>query len=261
MAKYLSEFIANLNSVGGVSRTNYFAVEIATPQSLRGKVQKARQFTLLCEGTNLPGINIGVEDRHMPHGFGVTQRMPWGLTFTDTNFSFYADNKGIISSLLTEWVNSIVKFNHEEINDNEGYLVSYRSRYATTITIRHLDQRHNTIVQYKLFDAYPGSIYDQAMNWSDTNSSNKIVVRMLFTRWTVEHFKLNLNDAAALADVNVRVKESLGSRITDEIARSVERQVSTVATSVVSNIGARFIENVQQAIPLLSGRSLGNIRF
>lgn len=254
----LAEFMSNLNKVGGISKTNFFAVQINTPPALKAAANDARNFSLLCNGTNLPGLNIGVDDHYLPQGYGVTQRMPWGVNFTDTNFSFYADNRGVISNLLTSWANAIVEFNVETV-DNKTFLVNYRKDYSTDIKIMHYDPTQSVIMEYTLHDAYPGSIYDQSMTWSDQNTLNMITVRMLFTRWTVKYQKLS-NPETNLLNV---LSSAVGSYLSlnNTVPPAISNAIGRFDFNSTSGPTANFVDNVQQAIPLISGSSLGNLRF
>jgi hypothetical protein len=265
MAVDMVRFFSGLNLLGGVARTNAFVVEIATPPGLK-RVADARYFSLLCEGTNLPGINVGLDDRFLSHGYGVPQRMPWGVNFTDTNFSFYADNKGKISQMLHEWINQIVRFNDpdfERFGESPLFIVNYRKEYATDVVIKAYDQSRNTIMEYTLHDAFPATLYDQSVTWSDKDQLQRIVCRMVFTRWSVKHNKLSIEEEAQVSWMNREISGVTGLPYTGkakDTANELNKRAGQVSNLSRENAGARYIENAKQAVNLITGEGTSGLR-
>lgn len=262
----LTEFVEGLNKLGGVAKPSQFVVEIATPAAL-SDMSSARYLSLLCAQANLPGIAVGTDDRYLPHGYGVVQKMPWGVLFTDVNLNFYSDGKGLINSIFTKWIDSIVLYNVENdgISDaGHTFFVNYRNKYATDIIIRTYDERRQSIIEYTLFDAYPTLMSDSSLSWAARNEAAMINVKIVFTRWTVKYYKLPSDSGKEISNIKSGLIDYLSSDRSSSQSQSIldslnDRLRSSVGRSM-DNIGARFIENVQQAIPLISG-SIGDLRI
>lgn len=250
--------MAVINGLGGLQRSNHFVVEIATPPALKS-ISDARHISLLCNATSLPGIQVGLDDRYLPQGYGVVQPMPWGVIFNDITLRFYADNAGLISNILTKWIDSVVKYNDDTVSNNTFH-VNYRKEYATNVVIKVYDERKTSIIEYTLHDAFPAAIQDEALAWDDQNGVSTRSVRLVFTRWTIKNNKVPNHLITSFVDARTGVNKLIRSP-TESFGESLKDSLTTMAKNKLTNAGARYIENIQSAIPLIVGRAAGNLRI
>jgi hypothetical protein len=243
----LNSFIQEMNQLGGPAKVSHFAVQINTPSSISSGSSKT--LSLLCESTTLPGISIGTDDNFRPQGFGLPQKMPWEIVFTDLQLTFFGDNKGKVHQILTSWLNSVVSYNASDpLNVS---FVAYRSDYATDMKITSFDPLNNTIIEYTLYDCFPTGLFDINVAWGAQNDIMKIPVRFSFNRWTVTYNQLGLAFGGIVGDL----VQTVGDLLT---GRNPASQISDLFGNVSGALNApqpflSFTDNYKNALPLLGG--------
>lgn len=255
----LSQFIQTLNKFDGAAKTNHFLVEIAAPPVL-SSLTSTETLSLLCQATSLPGVQIGTDDSVMPYGYGVVHKMPWGVVFSDIDLSFFGDARGIVHNMLTQWLNSIVMFNTDSAVDStttgQPFFVSYKNTYATTVTIKSLDDRNNSIMEFKLHDCYPTAVYEVGGDWGAQNDIVRIRTRFTFSRWTVSYQKLTSEQQTPLRGLRGFVDNSLNNNrvflpegTSDIVNEFRNATISLPQTQSVTT----FVDGYKRALPLLGG--------
>lgn len=244
----INQFMQTLNKYNGVAKTNHFLVEISTPPVI-SSLAASSTLSLLCKATQLPGIQIGTDDSIIPHGYGVTQKMPWGVVFSDIELSFFGDGKGVVHNILTEWINSVVMFNNQSASaatdTGQPFFVSYKQNYSTTITIKMLDVMKRAIIEYTLYDCFPVALYDIRGDWNTENNMVVFDTRFTFSRWTVKHTQLTSEEQISATGIVRQVDSSLGLKtynpdISNAVNEFNNKSVSRVNTQTVRSLADAY---------------------
>lgn len=172
------------------AKTNYFEVEISTPQTLLAsnyfKETVKKSIILYCEGASFPSINIPTRSMRIQ---GPAYIRPMGIDFSGESgipLTFLVDGTMDLKAYFDAWMYSIV-------NPYSGEL-SYQDQYATTIRIKQLsdtvlaagdrpgelkDQSsvvYENLIQY----AFPRSMSILDLNSSSQNMFHKLTINFSY---------------------------------------------------------------------------------
>jgi hypothetical protein len=267
----IQSFMATMNQLEGPARPSMFAVEFTLPSSVGTWGSSSRQLSFLCDSAALPGLTVAVNDHYAPQGFGMIEKMPWNVLFTDVQLSFIGDNQGLVHSILTQWVNSIVLYNASsgvvQASGGQPFFVNYRSNYAVNMVIRLYDPTINSIIEYTLYDAFPTSLYDAPLNWGD-GGMMRINARISYTRWTVDYEKLDVQAQTAVDGVMSQINDFMSGSTNSFSALntnapslsytppSIQNNLNNVTTDLgptTSQLVPSTIDSYSSAINLLGG--------
>ena len=206
MSFNISSFSSNIGRYG-VLQNNKFVVFFTPPLPIAfntfsdiGDVfntfNTARMIQLRSESARIPGVSIQSQDVKR-YGVGVTQKMPHNAAFTDTSLTFVADRDSTIHRFFYSWLTNIVDFNGRSIFRNvPSYGVSYKDDITTDIYIFVFDNSGNVSELVTLYDAFPNSMNDVALDWGNTDTVMKITVGFTFREWSLNN--VNSGIAAGL---------------------------------------------------------------
>jgi hypothetical protein len=202
MAFNVYEMLGTLDEAGGFTKASKFFVEIYPPRSLA----VSPSLFFLCESTNLPGIQITLEDVKV-NGYGINEKRPNGIDFNGSNIplSFYNDSNGKVLSFFHKWIQSIYNFN---LNINPAgtsrgvpmNTLSYPKEYYGVVNISHFDESGEQIIQYSLYEAFPSAIGDIPVDWGLSDQLIKIPVVMSYSYWTTETLDPGIVDERSRAN-------------------------------------------------------------
>lgn len=208
----LSTFISTISSLNGFLPSNHFITTINPPSKLTSDSTTAQNLSILCEATQLPGIEIATQSRSMPYGFGLNYKMPIGVVFTDLDLRFIADGAGTIHKFFTDWLNLIVPFNVNGVTNTNGgnqpYFVSYYSDFVTNLTIQAMDVRANAVITYTLYNAYPVLLQDIQGDWGNQEQISRIAVKFNFTNWNVSYANITASESSSLSSIQGLVSQN-----------------------------------------------------
>ena len=180
MAFDIGSFVSNLDQIDEVSKSNHFDVVFALPQTLIGGSVTTSMLALQCEGAELPGIDVTpIEYRH--HAF--TKRIPHHLIYQPLNLTFICGGALLEKQFFDLWIKLCVP-------NNTG-LVQYRQdaqgnpMYEALITINQYDQIGNRTYFAQAQEAFPISLSQMNVNWSD-DSIHRLNVTFVFTKWLTQ---------------------------------------------------------------------------
>lgn len=201
MAFNVNELSAEV-AKNGIMRNNKFLVTFPMPLSLRGTTgfsqltDTNRVLSLYCEGSNLPGIALLMEEVRR-YGYGPNEKKPYAPIFTDVNLTFRGDASGNIWTFMNAWMKCSV--NYESRGDfttpsgpisnqypNEvGYKYdpSNNEGYATDTTISMFNDIGDETIRVVLREAFPIFVGDIPLNWSARSDYMKIPVTLSFFDW------------------------------------------------------------------------------
>lgn len=222
---------------GGPAKPSRFLIQIIPPFFVerpagfetriypadQGDLNRLRDLTFQCESTELPGRNISTSDILIA---GPSIKLPYTSNYNDISFTFYCTNDMYEKRIFDAWMNVIC---HRDDN-----LIEYRENYATTIGIFQYDEggdkRPWPALTYgvKLIDAYPISINQLNLSWSEDNI-HKLSVTFAYTQYEPIGKITNLVPIPIIGD-------ALNGALSSTIGRSFDSVRGTLVNSL-SNSG------------------------
>jgi hypothetical protein len=205
----IHKFKANLTDLGTI-QTNKFLVKInpwklSDNKSVNSTSTEALMFR--AESIKMPGINLETLSTNR-YGIGTSQKFPTNVLYNDIDITFLETRDLLIYTMFDEWINAGI-FNHSRLLADDyvdslrpNYALEYKEKYSTYIIIEvynnegtELPHNESTIKDSKrevtptsqivLLDAYPISINDNSLNWSDNNNLLKLSVRFNFKQYYI----------------------------------------------------------------------------
>lgn len=218
---------------GGPAKPSRFLIQIIPPNferaSSRSRIQypddmnRLKDLTFQCESAELPGRNMSTSDILIA---GPSIKLPYTSNYNDINFTFYCTNDMYEKRIFDDWMNVICS--------RDQNTLSYREDYSTTIGIFQYDEggdkRPWPALTYgvKLIDAYPISINQLNLSWSDDNI-HKLSVTFAYTQYEPIGKITNLVPIPIIGD-------SLNGALSSTIGRQFDSIRGTLVNSL-SNSG------------------------
>jgi hypothetical protein len=140
-------------------------------------------------------------------GVGVSEKMPYSANYTDVSLTFLMDRYGTQYNFWYAWFNYVFGIAGQETVSNifgsyqngaggdQGrsfYTTEYKDNYSATIVVTVYDLEGNPNVQTTLLKAYPISINDTALSWTDDNNLIKLTVNLTFREWALGDGQTNV---------------------------------------------------------------------
>lgn len=153
----------------------------------------SEDLTYRCINASIPGMTMRTTDVNRM-GIGVMEKMPYSANYTDISLTFLMDRYGAAYNFWYTWFNYIFGINGYETNSNiygsiggrnnrSFYTAAYKEDYSATVNITVYDNMGVPSLQTTLFSAYPTSINDIALNWTDNNNLIKLTTNLTFREW------------------------------------------------------------------------------
>lgn len=169
----MNNFISELRQ-NSVARTNLFDVTLTPPRILVGSAV-ASKISLYAEGAQLPGLNIQSDDSIKRFGYGPQDHVAYGSSVNDITLNFIGDGKGEIYRFFYRWMQGIVRSDYEVPSNKTGFNglapfeVEFKENYQTVVDIKTYNESGDTILHYQLTNAFPKSLPDVSLNWSESS--------------------------------------------------------------------------------------------
>ena len=226
----LNEILGTTNSKNGMSRPNRYEVTLFPPSGTRGsKGLGSNVFTkimgdllgdgtvratgLRCESISMPGRNMdGTEDTNI---YGPTREIVTGYSFGDINAVFQCSSDMREKKYWETW--------QRLFYNPQTFDIGYYNDYTGSVEIHTLDEQENRRYGVKLIEAYPKSISAQSLSYSTNDSYQTIDVTIAYRYW------VNLTDEPSSP-------KSLGTRIVERVANTVERRINANIPSVLRRL-------------------------
>lgn len=227
MAGSINEFKASFTK--DIARPNRFDVRIPIPLTLLQYVNYAKNLTYRCEAAQLPGRTFATAEQKI--GSNPTEKYPYQTTYNDIELTFIVDSDMNQKVFMDAWL--------EYINPTYNFNFKYKEDYSTTITINQYDVNGDLTYSINLYDAYPISMNQLDLDWSQNDSYHKLTVTFAYTYWknnSLQAFGQELVDAgiAAIADV----LGGLGGSADSAIGTFID-----LLPSGIENAGSEFYTN------------------
>lgn len=183
MAFNINEFSAQVGSLG-VLKPNKFDVQIIPVNNnfYDGNDPIFQVMKFRAEQVILPGVNIRLSDVNR-YGIGASQKFAHNVAYQNVSMTFVEAENTLILKFFTLWMNKIFKMSGPLPQYKPGYLTGYKDSYVSTVVITNYNdygEKNNIVL---LRDAFPVSISDTQLSWSDDNSLLRLRVDFAFTEW------------------------------------------------------------------------------
>lgn len=147
----LKDFIAFAKENGFLVASHFHVIIGGT---VRGEIN-TRDVMMLCESTNLPGLNIFTNELRI---FGESRTVPYSIAYPDIMMNFYLDRNMAVRQYFEDWTNQVFNRNTRELG--------YYSDYVKDIEIYVSDKEGKPVYAVKLFECYPKSINDIGLDYN-----------------------------------------------------------------------------------------------
>lgn len=171
MAGSISEFKSSFKT--DLARPNRFDVLIPVPVILfSAPLVTSRSLSYRCEIANLPGRTF---ETHEQKTYGPIEKYPHLASYTDIDLTFMVDDDMKQKYMFDSWLDYI----NPRLTNN----YSYKEDYSTTITINQYDVTNKLSYSVDLYEAFPISMNQLDLDWSNTDGLHKLSVTFAYTYW------------------------------------------------------------------------------
>ena len=226
----LNEILGTTNSKDGMSRPNRYEVTLFPPSGTRGskgfgsniftKIMgdllgdgTVRATGLRCESISMPGRNMdSTPDSNI---YGPEREIVTGYSFGDINAVFQCSSDMREKKYWETW--------QRLCYNPQTFDIGYYNDYTGSVEIHTLDEQENRRYGVKLIEAYPKSIGAQSLGYGTNDSYQTIDITIAYRYW------VNLTDEPSSP-------KSLGTRIVERVANTVERRINANIPSVLRRL-------------------------
>jgi len=195
----LSDFTSFIKTKS-LARVNRFEVQIDPPNVIGRSIEDARTISLLCEISNFPPLNLTVKPFKI---FGPSYQRPITSEYGGDGISmtFHVDREMSLKRFFDDWAEGIVR--------RQDFTVNYQFDYATTITIRQLDEENNVTYEIELIEAFPRSLTLMDLNNSAQGQTHRLNVIFAYRYWKRTDTPQNLRPIQLLPRVSLQTQPIL----------------------------------------------------
>lgn len=179
----IRNFVSNI-SQSGTLQTNKFNVTINRPGLISSTSigDRSQHLIYRAESVRIPGMTLAVVETRR-YGVGPRTRIASNIDYTDISISFIEDAQGSVHKYFYRWMSQIFTTPNVGFINNNTYSARYKSEYTSTIIVNVFDNSGRYINTVAIYEAYPISLGDVQLSWSDNSSLMKINVTFAYTRW------------------------------------------------------------------------------
>jgi hypothetical protein len=192
MAFNIQKFADNVAAYGSL-QTNRFEVDIPRPRVAIPNISET--LTLRADRVDMPGVLFDHVDTKR-YGVGPMIKTPANKTrFNEVSISFIETKNGDIYKTMSAWLQRIIDYGN--FGSNVGiptFLVEYKKEYAVEVKIRLFNssgtagftepgpgQTPRPMLVMNLAEAFPISLGDTNLSWSDNNQLFRTTVVFAYT--------------------------------------------------------------------------------
>lgn len=191
----IQTFIAKLNDAGVLKPTKWQFFTSIPPGLKQGpNKQGAEDVKFWAMAASIPGQTFLTQDI-LRYGYGAAAKYPYMPSFQPLQVTFICDGLGTEWTFFKEWMNMTIYYeglpdNIRRASKNDPrqllYEVSYPQDYlAATVEISAFVDSGEEILRIGLREAYPCSVSDMKMDWTDKGGPASFNVVFYYTDWTL----------------------------------------------------------------------------
>ena len=159
MAFDINAFKAQLD-IGGTIKTSNFEVLISHP-----KLQIPPDLRFRCSEVDLPGRSISSIDHKV---VGYSEKLAYESTFSDLSLGIILSEDMFEKELFEKWQDLAVgNYRTQNNYSNTMFDLGYYDDYVGTVDIRVFNDVGDMTATYKLHEAWPVSVGDISLSWSN----------------------------------------------------------------------------------------------
>ena len=190
----IARFSAHINNSGTV-QTNKFIVRIPPPIILQNGFEVVqRSIEYRANSVKVPGVDLDTQNVSR-YGIGPSQKFPTNANFTDVDINFLDTNGNYIWKYFAKWMNGIFDYTGVSGGSQPSYKVEYKKYYQTDIQIFVYDNDGNQTNLIILKEAFPISLSDVSLSWSENNKLYEFSVRFAFKEWFYGGYNMGVYDS------------------------------------------------------------------
>ncbi len=179
----------------GFARPNRYIVHFNTPPGIQGGADRCNPesvggkdagggkkngneqlIQMSCHTCSMPSRSLSTYT-HIQHS--APFEVPYSQLNSPVTFSFYSDLENNVRKYFDIWQTMVVN-----INDNS---VNFYTEYTSDITITQIGRNAAQHYSVTLYGAYPVTIDEVALSYSNTNQVTNVSVVMNYKLWKAEH--------------------------------------------------------------------------
>ena len=229
MAGSITEFKSSFGN--DLARPSRFDVNIPIPIVLLPFRNTARQLSLRCETAQLPSRTFSTAEQRF--GSNPVEKYPYHTEYNDLELTFLVSDDMSEKLFFDSWL--------ELINPSYTFNFKYKGDYAVNMQVNQYDVTNNKSYSINLNDAYPISMNQLDLDWSNTEY-HKLTVVFAYTYWQNN----------SLQSIGSSLLQSALSKITAGIA-----ELGLPRDANVENILPQIVTNTQ-ASTLALAQDIGN---
>lgn len=167
----IQEFLSSFKE--DLARPSRFDVKISIPLDLT-RIIDAKTLALRCENASLPGRTVNTTDLKI---YGPQEKVPYQSSYEDLSLTFIVTGNMLEKVLFNTWI--------EKINPSNNWNFEFKENYVADIQITQYDISDNEIHTVQLIEAFPISVNQLDLDWSNDNSYHKLTVTFAYRYWEI----------------------------------------------------------------------------
>lgn len=190
----IANFSSHINRLGTV-QTNKFMVRLKSP-AIFGPTEISRIYEYRASSVRIPGVNFDMQNTYR-YGVGPQQKFPTNVNFSDIDVTFIDTERNDLWKHFTVWMNGIFDYTGTRGGNEASYKVEYKQYYETEVQIHVFNNEGARVNLINLKDAFPSSLSDVSLSWSDNNKLYEFSVRFSFKEWYFENYDVSEFESGA----------------------------------------------------------------
>lgn len=183
----IRNFIGNINRYGTL-QTNRFKVMISPPRLLTRSTGMMERLSYRAESARVPGLAIDATEVRRT-GVGPREKVAVNVGFSDMGITFIEEGNNDVFKFFYTWVNGIFDFTGSRGGSNPTYSTAYKRDYVSEkIEIYVYDNSGKLVNKVVLKEAFPISLSETNLSWSDNNQLYKLNVTFAYTSWYLDGY-------------------------------------------------------------------------
>ena len=191
----IARFSAHINDRGTL-QTNKFIVRMRPPFMLGTNTVIDPSIEYRANSVKIPGVDLETQNVSR-YGVGPSQKFPTNVNFTDVDINFVDMNNNAFWKYFAKWMNGIFDYTGRSGGSQPSYKVEYKKYYETDIQIFVFDNAGNQTNAIILKEAFPISLSDVSLSWSENNRLYEFSVRFAFKEWFYSGYDMGVYDSGA----------------------------------------------------------------